>query len=1073
MLGEPEDERTLALHALLTTRFPEARIVSPGMGGEVGWEDAVLVLDGGRHELPSTVRLWNAYGVGSQRPRLATVALGAAIPLHYERWELLGARGEALEFGPVRTVGRPEAPVQGTSRVDLNLDAATFGDGHAPLAFALREAPEVEIVLEGRDGAGRPLAVVWHQGKHVAFGPGGHPEELGAEWREVLLGCVEYASSFLPSFADGPYSPPHPAADAPGELAWWLGLEPPDLDRARALVVTEAAGPIEGTAEWRAWYASHRQALIAGKEGTLSPCRDLLAIDRGAGADDFLDVVLRGLAAEELSTRERSRRLLARHIDGGLGPSASLAEWQAWRAGEGSLLLFHPSDQRWRTDALARRLGRPTKSIPPGLRAQRHVRRNTVLPGASEIPSLTAALFGEPTGPAARHLPRLHGPSLVEPLWQAWTSLERGPERVAQVAAFARLGPAAGALAERLHAAVADDPSLAAPALEVYAAAGPAHLERWFEAACWAEAQLGNDHEHSLGWNRSVRQVEASLRRMTLSQEMRESDYARIAEQLLVAIEESSAFRTQALLGGLAQSHALPSDAWIAPLERLATEDRAVPGAPLRPMWLERQTLRALGRLGNERSLRLLAASDFLGLSVHDWAHESAVLAHGQAGLRLLLAAHPTQARADALRVRAAWIQAQNPREVLGADELASGDRLRTAMLELPAALGRSIDSGLGFSARELGAAIEVLAWHADGHTGLVAIHLLGWLCAWDRSSAGRLGELLTHPSVWRRRAAAYELCSPYRDVRPARDALLSATDDDDPWVRMFALWALREPEGEAGEALLRALTALAQQGGPAGHIAREAAERRSKPLGWYMRAWQEVNLERTHPPELDRLNDRRPEIRWQAAKDWASSDSAFEWLAALDSTDETERRRARELVARIDHELSAWVHERVERMRTERFGGGPVTAQVGRLGHMPLPAVRRDFLAPARMPIGPRTTYETHKEALGYVGADAWPVLLESLWHWREHGLSDMAPAWRAAGGAADRLAPFLAMRLARDVTFPPGAPREHDPSHPSHMGSFWKPLFAALGEPGSAALRELASHPAPPVRVAAGALE
>ena len=1073
LVGEPESGRTVALLEMLRTRFPEARLVPPIWGQQAMRDADVVVLDGDQSASPRGVRMWKAYQDDGLRPWAASVTIGGAIPTTCGEWNLLGHQGVVPQFGAVEHHGPQDIVHTGASGAELMLDAATFGSGHAALAFDLLEAPDVEVALGTRDALGRPLALVWHQGKHFAFGPGGHPDDLGDAWQHALLSCVEYAAAFERTSRGSERSPPHPGSNALGELRWLLAQPTLDLDRARSLIAPELAEVVPDAAAFVTWYRDHSHALVGDERGLLNLDPDLFELGLAAKDDAFIEHAIASLEDPNIEVRGRSRRLLERHMEGGPGGAASHAEWRSWHEEYGSTLLFTPSDQRWRRDWSARRLGVDPRSLLPGERATRQPRPNT-LPGAAPRPSFALALFDNPTGAQARHLPRANGAALAEPLWEWWTALEDAVARRGGLGTIACLGPQADALVERVHAEVALDPSLAAAALDVYAAAGPQHLNLWLEASRLAEATAQDGGAGVPIPTQTQRLLSGTLRQMARHPQMAESDFVRIADELMAAFEEGAPLRSLALVSSLGERGAQPTDAWLAPLKTILRSPRDRRFTTHQQSQLRTLALRALGQLRSERSLDLLislvegstaSASDSL-------LRTRALLTHGESGLRTLLAQRATAEDAEGLEARAAWMGAKDPRELLAPGDGRTPHELRVTLLALPVAWSDAEALGRPFpldSVREL---LAELALGDDESTAMLAVHSLGWMCAKDRRAAIHLAAALAHPSPWRRRAAAHELGSPYRDVRAAREALLAATADGDPWVTLLATWALREPQGTADDSLVNALRATERKEGTLAQVARHAREHHNRAAGWYIESWRIMAPKMQARADLVHLDHPVEEKRWEAARDLAASEAVLEWLTALESSDDRERALANEHIARIEHELAAWVSDLVMRMQGEYFGGGPVTAQVGSLGRMAVPQVCRDFMAAPRMPIGPNATYETHVEVFEKVGAEAWPALLESIWHWRDHGMTDARAAWRNAGGAAEILAPFLAMRLARDAGYAPGSASTADPRNEQHLAEYWKPIFDALGEFGRSALTELGAYPDLHVREAADAL-
>jgi len=342
---------------------------------------------------------------------------------------------------------------------------------------------------------------------------------------------------------------------------------------------------------------------------------------------------------------------------------------------------------------------------------------------------------------------------------------------------------------------------------------------------------------------------------------------------------------------------------------------------------------------------------------------------------------------------------------------------------------------------------------------------------------------------LWQRREAAFTLGSPYVDARPSRDALLAALDDSDPWLRVFACSALREPRGVADEPVRAALEAFASGTDASLRLlAKDALTHRFQPLGWRIRAV----LERPDA-KLDSDAEARDAAslwaqleRWTGAADSAREEgrdaawqlAAREGHALLDGLAQGDP-LATERVARIEFELGDWIAELCEIMDEESWGG-PATTQLGRLGAVALPELENELMRPYRFPIG-TGTYSELAMALGASGPDTWPAYLASVHHWRGHGFSDV---WYARGrmnkiafdaidlaGREALLAPFFAMRFVRDTLLVPMA-QDFTVASDGRPWEALVGLWRLLGQPGRDALDELGQHPDPLVRRASAQL-
>lgn len=994
--AEPGTPRTEALVALLRTRFTRVDVGDPA-------EADVVVLD--RWE-GNPERRPERYGWSDwPRPDKPYVVLGGAARGAIPAWNLLGARPAEPAEGPT------ERRDPGSTRPGPELSEAVFADGYAPLAFALFEAPDAHVALATRDGIGRPLALVWHQGRFVFFGPGAAADELGAEWKDVLLRCVAYAGGFYPWYGDV-VSEGAPGADGRGELAWRLDGASPNGARWDALVSDPHAPRSDDLEEWRAWFSQRGLYLVADDSGRLYSDDGLLAFGAVPSHPDFLERVVANLSAASAEERATARRLLERHVEGTPDAYASRAEWDAWITEERRSLVYCPSDQRWRLDswdasssALAAwelasgfcEGGRMFHAADPRLAA--HV------PGSDGPPSLLRVpyIWSLPPEAAADALMR----------WLQQT--EDVAERALVLRNMAELGPDAALLAGSVAAWFQG----ASPELvvRVFASAGPAAFEDFLNAA-----KLAEEAPRATPW--PYVDFETPVDVLVRHPAVDGAFLGSLAATAAALPEGKWPQLTEALLGGLARDGVQPDASWTSPLRELVARH-----GPLHTPNL----MRALARHGDERWVeevrRRLEVLEKQGQELP--AEQVAGLAGmGAPGLELLFEA--TEKTTPAWRANLASYVELN---VLAAQR-SPRDWFRSEPgreLVLRALVRHSI-SPSGWHEALLEAST-----HEDDRIAVPALDAAGAVLSRARSWP-LLEAALVHPSHWRRRAAAHAIAAFYAGADYTRDAWLAATHDGDPWVQATALWSLREPLGGRDAKVVARLREVAGGLSPFAAVARHALYRQTvsaTPLLDAVHALSEPIA--TAPSE--RLESNFPKERWAAAL-WAAKQG-----------EQGEERRER-----VEHELRGWIAGLwANGVDWDPRGESDATRLLVRLGEAGLLEIE---LSQPFVWSGNAYAFEGHGGVVRAMGTDGWPLLAGMIWSVRLH-LDTPVFDWPSVPEASPWLATMLAQRESHGVAVDSGFDIDLSTAR-------WK----SLGDPGRAALREIENHPATAVRAHARAV-
>jgi len=324
--------------------------------------------------------------------------------------------------------------------------------------------------------------------------------------------------------------------------------------------------------------------------------------------------------------------------------------------------------------------------------------------------------------------------------------------------------------------------------------------------------------------------------------------------------------------------------------------------------------------------------------------------------------------------------------------------------------------------------------------------------------------------SLWVLRRAAFSVCSPYLDIRPVVGDLLRLLESEDSWLRAFACRALREPRGKLDGQELEVFAELKYGSDePLAVLAQDTLRYRTAPTGWRLSALlaNPQVFEQVGKTELD---DSRAWLQLEAGEQAQRAEAAY-FLAASEGNrllGELSRgdAAAREQVMRIEHELGADVRKLCAWMDLEMFRG-PATTRLTGYRTLALPEFEWELMYPYRFPIGGRATYEELKQCILAMGADAWPIYISSLFHWRGHGFGDIAPHEASFEGKQDIVAPFFAMGFARDVALGP-IDSEFKFERDGTPSESYVQLWQNLGAPGETALRELLTYPDEKVRTA-----
>ncbi|MBI1380531.1 MAG: hypothetical protein GC161_05510 [Planctomycetaceae bacterium] len=1010
--AEPGTPRTEALVALLRTRFTRVDV------GSVAEAD-VVVLD--RWEGIGERRPDRSWRSDWPRPHKPHVVLGGAARGAIPAWNLLGTHAGKPVEGPT------ERRDPGSTRPGPELTEAVFADGYAPLAFALLEAPDAHVALATRDGIGRPLAVVWHQGGFVFFGPGAAANELSAEWKDVLLRCIAYAGGFWRSV--GIFSPGAPGADARGEVAWRLSGKSP-LVAGLAALVSDPHAPTSGDAgEWHDWFSRNGPYLVSDEQGRLQLDAGLLAFEAELSSPGFVASVVARLSAESAEERATARRLLERHVEGGPGVYASRAEWEAWIENERRTLVYVGSYQRWRRDwaqgsmstlaawdraPMFRAGGRSFHAVDP--RMEVHV------PGSDGPPSLLRVpyIWSLPPEAAADALMR----------WLQQT--EDVAERELVLRNMAELGPdasrVAGAVAEWF---AGDSPELV---VRVLAAGGPATFDSFLRAAKLGEEvarasvdpQVKPDRsvaavvgmELVRFWERAHIDLDVPVEVLVRHPAADARFLGRVAAAAAGLAENRWPVLQEALLGGLARSGAPSDPSWVGPLTTLLEREGSL------------DTLNLVGALvqhGDKRWLeavrRCVAASAAEDLELP--AKEVAALARmGAPGVELFLELAPKGTRT--------WRANLAPHVELP---------LLAQHLSPPEWLASSADFELILRVlvRQSNVhpswyeALHEVAAGDDDRTAVPALEAAGRVLSRQRSRP-LLEAALVHPSHWRRRAAAHAIAAFHPGADYARAAMLAASKDEDPWVQATALWSLREPLGDHDAIVVARLREVAESGSPFAAVARHALYRRTVSDTPLLDAVHGLNETIATAPS-DRLESNFPKERWSAAL----------WAAKQGEQDEERRQR-------VEHELRGWVADLWENgIDWDARGESDATRLLVRLGEAGLLEIER---SQPYVWSGNAYAFEGHGGVVRAMGSDGWPLLAGMLWG-IQVALDTPVFDWPSVPDASAWLATMLAQRESHGIAIDAGFDFDLSTGR-------WK----SLGEAGRAALRELERHPSAAVR-------
>lgn len=993
--AEPGTARTEALLELLRTRFLEVELNADGADVWV-IDSAAAFGDGERY-----ISFWRPYApVGFRASLGPRVFLGAAVPRAIEFFGFVGREPAIATAETIVSLGHPAAPSAPT-----DWTAAALVGAHTPLAFALEQSPDVELVWRAEDEQGRPVAVVWQQHRYLFFAPTGSPAELGEDGRAALLDTVAFTAE-LSTYEGQVLSKGAPGENASAELSWWLGRETVDLARCRELLSKNLADVAADVPSLRSWHADRGFALLPDEAGRLVVDPDLEAFGSPASDEDFVERVLGALEATALAERDLARRLLLRHVAGGPGTYAPAAEWHQWLGRSAAYLIFCHSESRWQVDYAARENGVPPGSWPPSLRPRGRLTLDDAPEGASPE-DIVAWLLS--IGPEDRRYRGGLDPALAHvvavPLLTAWESTTHAPKRPTIEHWIEKLGRAASRIAEPLHASLERRPLGNLVELPVIAEARPVDAERLVRAfAEVARARQFHDFR-SDGWERW-------------------HPLARFAPNVARAIDASNnASQTAGLVVDLALEsvsgkRVLAADALalvaancasIRPEDRgrlldVLSEKGYVEAETVAPTTLAK-LVQASGDPRRIETLDALLERPRKPGSYRIGELAEAYLSLGPMGIARFERVLGEAVGLDHARLLSAWAWSDHIGDAWL--ETCLEDKNRRALAY--AVLGQSPARWDRWSGR-----LREAALGPDPDEAVLAVASLGNLAERLREAVPPLAEALAHASKWVRRGAAFELGSPYRDARAAEAALVRALDDTDPWVRQLAAWALREPRGAGDDAAARRLREIAAGDGVLAVVARDALQRRNPDPAWLLRKLRAVRPHQVLDDALS-LDTATPGLRWKAAQNLALSDEGGALLDRLLDADPVVRSAADETVRRIDYELRDWLDHLSEVLDGE-FYGGPATDEFSRLAAVGIAHLEHELMRPYRFPIG-SASYTELVIALERIGGPAWPALAAAHWHWRGHGLTDTAPAWKSvARDSAQMLAPLLAMRLARD---------------------------------------------------------
>lgn len=1042
--AEPGTARTEALLELLRTRFLEVELNADGADVWV-IDSPAAVGDGERY-----FEFWRPYeSAGEVAPSGPWVFLGAAVPRAIEFLGLVGHEAAVARADTVGWRGHPATP-----RGSAKLDAEALLDAHTPLAFALDQAPDVEIVWHARDDRDRPVAVVWQQDRCLFFAPTAGPAQLGGDGCAALLDVVLFASGFS-HYEGSPLSMGVPGENASAELSWWLAREDVDLARCRALLSEELAGIATDVASLRSWHADRGFSLLADTVGRLRVDPDLEVFGGPPSEDGFFERVLGLLDAPELAERDLARRLLTRHVVEGPGAYASVAEWNEWVNEAGEFLVFCHADARWRLDHGARANRSSARSWPPSQRPNGRIAIEEAPLGASPEELVAWLVSG---GHGRRGSIGWLAPALARivagPLAAALETAVDPREQAILKHWIGKLGVATALVEERMHTRVERNPASSWYELRALVDGHPKDAVPLLQSFVRVAHARQSIEVGERGWSDWISLTDYAP---LIARAIETSDDPGGAAELAVELALENAVEQRSLAADVLTSVA-------ADCEALRHEDRVrlldVLGAKAS---LEAETV-APGTLAK----LVQASGDPRWIEVLDALLERAQ----QSGHSIVADVAPAYLRLGPMGIarfeRVIGGEVMAHADLLSA--LAHSDQIDDSWLEkclqdenrralAYAVLGQSPARWDRWSGR-----LREVAVGPDPDEAVLAVASLGNLAENLREAVPPLAEALAHASPWVRRGAAFELGSPYRDARAAETALVRALDDSDPWVRHLAAWALREPRGVGEDAAARRLREIAGGAGVLADIARDSLQRRSPDPASLIRELRGVRPRQVLDTGLS-LESASPGSRWNAARNLALSDEGGAVLDGLLDDDAGVRRAADERIRRINHELRSWLDDLCA-VLDEEMWGGPATDEFSGLGPVGIAHLEHGLMRPYRFPIGP-DSYTELVMCLGRIGGPAWPVLAASHWHWLGQGLTDTAPAWESvARDSGGKLAPFLAMRLARDSALRCSFDWYADSRNEEDLQQYLRPMWEALGAEGEAALDELAKHPLADVR-------
>ena len=280
VLGRPDSARTHAVAELLRTEF--ARVVvdgrdRPSLGFPDGPWVRVVVEPRGAVVRPPEARAWNA-------PR---VWIGSAARIGSRSGWFVGGE-DAVPVGDARSTGHRVWP-DGGARLPMLPEHAM--EGFTARTDRIADTPDARIVAESIDANDNPVALVWHQGNQVAFGPDFDSTASDTGWRRLFLDCVLLAGSTASS------------GDQPLQVR------------------TE-------------------------KEPTLG---------HDVGSTRFLEQLVDDLNDDDPLVRADARRQLARHVDGGPDPwepslNKRAGAYACWLDEIDEAWTFFPVDATWKHD---------------------------------------------------------------------------------------------------------------------------------------------------------------------------------------------------------------------------------------------------------------------------------------------------------------------------------------------------------------------------------------------------------------------------------------------------------------------------------------------------------------------------------------------------------------------------------------------------------------------------------------------------------------------------------------------------------------------------------------------------